>query len=141
MNISEINNVAKRLGDYFNGRGIIGGNADFSALYLNGSVPTSELPESFLEIIGNGPLSSGVSQFGICDYTLSLIVNVKLLSDGTINDIRESYLMQLIELNFDKTIVVDNYHYSLNKQTMVYSGRDLISGYSSKIININVKIY
>lgn len=143
MNISEVNSIASALGDYLSPL-IVGEDGKFGALYVNESMPSSELPESFLEITGNGPLSSRASQLGICEYNLLVVVQVKLRSDGTVNTVREDYLLGLLSgaiPNPPKSLILDKFHYSMDKQNLVYSGRDLTSGYSSKIININVKIY
>lgn len=113
----------------------------FGGYYTNSSVPTVKLPESFLLIEGNGPISSQASNFGICDYNLSLIINVKLKDDGTINMKRMSYLYEQVSNLFKNVITLDKFHYSRNNRSLVYSGRDLVSGYSTKVMNINVKIY
>ena len=86
-------------------------------------------------------MTSRVTQSGLSEYNLMLIVSVKLSSDGLVNTTRENYLLFLLERWLKGTISIGEYHYSINKNQMVYSGRDLVSGYSSKIININVKIY
>lgn len=141
MSLSEINSVAEDLGQYILESGIMENPAGVAALYPNTSVPTNGLPESFLEITGNGPMTTMVSQFGISDYHILLILNVKLKSTGEVNTQREDFLLSLIDGSLKGVITVGKYHYSIDKRQMVYSGRDLISGYSSKIININVKIY
>ena len=141
MNLSEVNGIAETLGQYIKDRGIIGDPGEFGALYVNGEKPSSKLPESFLEITGNGPLTSGVTQNGLSEYNLLATVNVKLTSRGVVNTKRETFLLSILELWLKGTVKIDKYHYTVNKNQMVYSGKDLISGYSSKVININVKIY
>lgn len=133
------NEIIERLKGYFSGFGDDG----FGAVYGSKSYPTSDLPESYIEILGNGPISTRVSQFGVREYNILLILNVRLNADGTVNTVREDYLLSLIQdpLLRKGGINLDQYHYFLGKNSMVYSGRDLVSGYSTKTININVKIY
>lgn len=141
MKLSQTNDIAQSLADYLLSKGITGEDGKFGAVYSNGSVPSSSLPESYIEIIGNGPVTSLLSQMGIMEYSLSLVVNVKLRSDSTVNVVREKYLMSLVEDYLGGVVEIGEFHYSLDKRNLVYSGRDLTSGYSTKISNINVKIY
>ena len=140
MNLSIVNKIADTLAEFFNSRGIVGGD-NFDAVYANDTTPSSELPDSYLEIVGNGPLSTRVSQAGIKDYVLMLMVNIKLLNNGAVNTIRETYLLDQLDDFFGEELTLDKFHYSIDKNNMVYSGKSLIDGYSTKIININVKIY
>lgn len=140
MNLSIVNKIADTLVEFFNSQGMIGGD-NFDAVYANDTTPSSGLPDSYLEIVGNGPLSTRVSQAGLKNYTLMLMVNVKLLSNGAANTIRETYLLDQLDDFFGKELTLGEFHYSIDKNNMVYSGKSLIDGYSTKIININVKIY
>lgn len=140
MNLSIVNSIAGTLAEYMVQQGIVGGD-NFDAVYPNDTTPATELPDSYLEILGNGPLSTNVSQYGVQSYTLMLIVNIKLLSDGSANTIRETFLLDLIDDFLKDTLVLDKFHYSIDKYNMVYSGKSLTEGYSTKITNINVKIY
>lgn len=140
MNLSIINNVANTLADYLSVRGLVGGDA-FDAIYANDTTPASGLPDAYLEILGNGPISTRVSQAGLKYYTLTMVINVKLLSNGAANTVRETYLLDQLDDSFGEELTLEKFHYSIDKNNMVYSGKSLIDGYSTKIININVKIY
>ena len=140
MNLSIINNIADELALYLIGEGVAGGDG-FDAIYANDTTPSSDLPDTYLEIMGNGPLFTRVSQAGIKDYTLMIILNVKLKSIGAVNTVRENYLLNLLERSIGNNLIIDKFHYSIDKNSMVYSGKSLTDGYSTKIVNINVKIY
>lgn len=140
MNLSIINDIAEELALYLIELGVAEGDG-FDEVYPNDTTPSSDLPDSFLEVLGNGPLFTRVSQGGIKGYTLILVLNVKLLSVGSVNTIRERYLLDLLDDHIGENLTLGKYHYSIDKNNMVYSGKSLIDGYSTKIININVKIY
>ena len=140
MSLSIINNIAEELAIYLIDSGVMSEDG-FEGIYANDTTPASDLPDSYLEVLGNGPLFTRVSHGGIKDYTLMLIMNVKLLSIGSTNTIRENYLLSLIDDCFGTELTLGQFHYSLDKNNMVYSGKSLMEGYSTKIININVKIY
>lgn len=140
MNLSIVNSIAENLAEYMIERGVVGGDG-FDNVYPNDTTPSYDLPEAYLEILGNGPLYTKVSQAGLQNYTLMLITNAKLLSIGSTNTVRETYLLNLIDDFFSEELVLGKYHYSIDKNNMVYSGKSLTDGYSTKIININVKIY
>lgn len=140
MNLSIINDIADELALYLIRRGVADGDG-FDAVYANDTTPSSDLPDSFLEVLGNGPLFTRVSQGGLKGYTLILVLNVKLLSIGSVNSIREGYLLDLLDEYVGDNLTLGQFHYSIDKNNMVYSGKSLIDGYSTKIININVKIY
>ena len=140
MNLSIVNNIADSLAHYLDLQGLVGGDG-LDAIYANDTAPSSDLPDAYLEILGNGPLSTRVSQAGLQNYILMLVLNVKLLSSGATNTIRESFLLEQLAVLLDKELALDKFHYSIDRNNMVYSGKSLVDGYSTKIININVKIY
>lgn len=140
MSLSIINDIADELALYLIGQGVADGDG-FDNVYPNDTTPSSDLPDSFLEVLGNGPLFTRVSQGGLKGYTLILVLNVKLLSIGSVNSTREGYLLDLLDEYVGENLTLGRFHYSIDKNNMVYSGKSLIDGYSTKIININVKIY
>lgn len=136
----DINDISNSLAEYLGALGLVGGDA-FRAIYADDSMPVTKLPESFLKITGNGSVATTLTKYGVLTYNLALVIGVKLNPDGTKNSIRETHLLQLLEDNFVNTIEIGRFYYSLNKGNIIYSSKDLISGYSLKIININVKIF
>ena len=141
MNLKIINSISEELALYLIGQDSVAEGDGFDAIYPNDTTPASNLPDSYLEILGNGPLYTRVSQGGVKDYALMLIVNTKLLSVGSVNTIRENYLLGLLDKYIGDQLVLGQFHYSIDKNNMVYSGKSLTDGYSTKIININLKIY
>ena len=77
MTIEDVNKVAEALVNHLKANGV-GGTDGVVGFYPNDTVPTSNLPESFVEVVGNGALSTPVSGFGIRSCSLLLILNVKL---------------------------------------------------------------
>ena len=61
MSLSIINDIADELALYLIGQGVADGDG-FDAVYANDTTPSSDLPDSFLEVLGNGPLFTRVSQ-------------------------------------------------------------------------------
>lgn len=140
MTIEDINTISQKFSDYLKSHGV-GGSNGVAGFYPNDTVPTSNLPESFIEVIPNGGLSSVVSEFGIRMCSLLLILNVKLNGTGEANSVRESYLLEKISAVISTPFKDGKYHYSLDKKNLVYSGRNLYQGYSSKTMSINVNIF
>lgn len=139
----DINNIALVLERFLIDNNLVSDDG-LSAIYSNNTTPTKKLPESFLEIVGNGPIRTNYSMGGIQECTLALILNVKLgtpTDANSANVIRESYLCGKLLKILSNQCVVDKYHYSVNKRSAVYSGRDIQSGFSTKVVNINVQIY
>lgn len=140
VQIDDINSIAKSLADYLVEKGVTGGKK-IVAIYPNNTTPTSDLPESFVEITGNGAMSTNTWLGGIRSFALLMILNVRLLSSGASNTVRENYLFKAITDVLAEPLTIGKYHYSPDRRALVYSGKDVESGYSTKIININVKIY
>lgn len=112
------------------------------AIYEGGS-PTSALPNEYIEIMQNGSFKTPVMKMGIITGVLLLSINVKLLATGLINTTKETLILNKFDSMFEgnKTVVSGNYHFSLDADNLVYGGRGISSGYSTKIINLLVKIY
>lgn len=140
MTIEDTNNIAKALVDHLKANGV-GGTDGVVGFYPNDTVPTSGIPESFVEVVTNGSVSSPVSEFGIRSCSLLLILNIKLSGKGEANEVRETYLLSRISNAVSKPFQRGSYHFSLDKRNLVYSGKSLYSGYSSKTMSFNVKIY
>lgn len=141
MSISIINKAGEALANYLLDYGIVGEDG-VGDIFTNGNTPASDdLPESYIEIDPNGAVTSESSHDGLLEFNLLLSLYVKLLGSGSTNTIRETFLLELLETVFNETLTIEKFHYSLNKRMMVYSGKSLVDGYSTKIININIKIY
>ena len=140
MKLSQVNSIAENLAEHLVNLGITGG-LGVNGIYVNDSPPSSSLPESFIEINTNGGLSQITTKRGIMECTLALFLHVEQLPEGGRNSTRENFLLGQFEDAFESTLEIDKFHYALDIKNSVYSGSDLIAGYTSKILNINVKIY
>ena len=77
MTIEDVNTVAEALVNHLKANGV-GGTDGVVGFYPNDTVPTSNLPESFVEVVGNGALSTPVSGFGIRSCRILIIFIVKI---------------------------------------------------------------
>lgn len=112
-------------------------------IYDDDSKPTSGLPENYIELIQNGTLKSDTEKVSIVNGFVLLSINVKLLSTGTINTKKETLILKKFEDLFfnGKSAISGNYTFGLDKNNMVYSGRGLSEGYSSRVINLVFKTF
>ena len=108
-----------------------------------GSKPTSGLPDNYIELIQNGSLKSETEHVSIVNGVALISINVKLLSTGAVNTKKETLILKKFEDLFfnGKTATSGSYRFSLDKDNMVYSGRGLSEGYSSKVINLVFKTF
>ncbi|MEG1289560.1 MAG: hypothetical protein RRY36_09610 [Bacteroidaceae bacterium] len=140
MKLSSVNSIAEKLAEYLIKIGA-SGDLGVKDVYVNNFSPLSDLPESFIEINGNGGLGQLTTERGIMEYNLVLSLHVEQLPSGARNAIRENFLLSRFEGIFNSTLEIGNFHYTLDVKNSVFSGSDLIAGYTSKVLNINVKIY
>lgn len=105
-------------------------------IYGIGQLPKTGMPDSFIEIMQNGPISSNASQMGVGRCVLSLVVTVKLLTTGSRNVKKENLIISKFQNLFNPAKVHQGFIFSLDKRNLVFSGKDLVSGYSTKIVNI-----
>lgn len=105
-------------------------------------IPTSNLPNDFMAISLNGAIVADSYGAQILSCTLMVGVYVKL-SNGVANEVRENFLLSKFEdlfpIEFTHSSV--KYKCSLDLNNLVYSGRSLLSGYSTKALNLKVTIY
>jgi hypothetical protein len=109
----------------------------------SGSKPTTGLPDVFVEILQNGSYKSNASRISVVEGVLLVSINVKLLSSGVINTVMEDLVLNKFEDMFseNKQAVNGDYRFNLDLTNMVYSGRGISEGYSTKVINLKVKIF
>jgi len=117
---------------------LIGETSVSSAIYVNGAVPTANLPNDFIEITQNGPTSSMASQLGTAGCTLIIMIYVRLLSNGGANYQKENTILGQFQQLFSGTIKKSGFSFSIDKRRMVYQGKSIVSGYSTKMLNIHV---
>lgn len=117
-------------------------NAGFTGTIYENGVPTAKLPDSFISIMQNGSLKPKTMKMSYSEGFLMLIISVKLLSTGTVNITSESLILDVIGNLFEnnKTVVSNGYSFSLDMSNLASGGRGISSGYSTKIINLLVKI-
>ena len=109
-------------------------------IYINGETPSSGLPAEFIDINQNGSMSSLGSQLGTGTARCNLLVSiyVKLLSTDTVNYVKENAILGVFQSLFESAVVKSGFSFTIDKDRMVYSGKSIISGYSTKILNIKV---
>ena len=109
-------------------------------IYINGETPSSALPVEFIEIVQNGSMSSLGSQLGTGTARCNLMVGiyVKLLTTDVANYTRENVILGIFQSLFGSAFVKSGFSFTIDKNRMVYSGKSIISGYSTKILNVTV---
>lgn len=125
-------NPSKALKEYLVSKGIT------VEIYTNGQLPGSKVPDEFIEINSNGPITSIASQLGCATCNLLLSINVKLLSTGATNHVREDLILGSFQSMFQGAFVKSGFSFTIDKGRMVYQGKSIVSGYSTKILNIIV---
>jgi hypothetical protein len=117
--------------------------AGIDGIIYEGSKPTSGLPDSFIELYVNGSMSSDTENMSIVNGAVLLSINVKLLSTGEVNSKKEALIMSTLNTLFfnGKTVVSGKYRFAIDKNNIVYGGRGLSEGYSTKVLNLLVKTF
>lgn len=135
MNLSDINPISA-LKAVLEAAGVTG------TIY-EGSKPTSDLPDSYIEIMENGNTDSKTEKGEIIGGSLVVSINVKLLSNGTTNIKKQTLVLKKFDTLFKdlRTVTSGNYHFTPDKKNLIYEGRGLNSGYSTKVLNLLVKTY
>jgi hypothetical protein len=103
-----------------------------------GDKPTSGLPAEYIELRQNGGLKTNLTKMGLVQGYVLLSINVKLLTTGGRNTVRENIILSTFDGLFKDGAAVsrDGYVFSLDPENIVYSGGGIYEGYSSKLINI-----
>lgn len=117
--------------------------AGVNSQIYEGSKPTSGLPDSFIELYENGSLKSDTENMGILNGAAIISINVKLLSTGEINKNKEALILSSLNTLFfnGKTVVSGKYRFTIDMKNIVYTGRGLSEGYSTKVLNLIVKTF
>lgn len=110
-------------------------------VYSNDEVPTTKVRPAFVLVEQNGQMSSYASQLGFAECTILVAVYAKIrsASGGTSNK-TENRVLQKIEEILGLCAVKDGCTFTPEREGLVYYGRDVLSGYSTKAFNINAKI-
>ena len=91
----------------------------------------------------NGGIASDVTKRGCSRCALAVSLYVKLLTTGAVNTRREEFLLgqfQSVFSDIAKTTDQDlgvSFSYELANTPYIYSGKSLITGYSTKVLNVN----
>lgn len=109
-------------------------------IYANNDMPTSGLASEFISISQNGLLNSYTRELSFITSTLALSLSVKLLSNGATNVVKEKILLDIFEESINRKSLGDNY-FEFDLSNLMTDSRNIIAGYSTKIINVKVKTY
>lgn len=118
-------------------KGLIQQAGSDASIYVNGGLPTTGLPNAFILIEPNGGIRTEATKFANATCVLSVSVYTKLLSTGAANLTLENLTISKFQDLFDDVVTKDEFTYELMTNPVMYSGKSLISGYSTKIINVN----
>jgi len=117
--------------------------AGLDNVIYEGSTPTSAIPDAYVQLMQNGSYKTPASQMGVTGGVILISINVKLFGTGEINTVEENLILEKFDSLFEnnKSVVSGSYHFKLDPTNLVFSGRGITSGYSTKIINVLVTIY
>ena len=106
-----------------------------------GDKPPSGLPSEYIELRQNGGLKTNLTKMGLVQGYVLLSINVKLLTTGGRNTVRENIILSTFDGLFKDGAAVssDGYVFSLDPENIVYSGGGIYEGYSTKLINITFR--
>lgn len=112
------------------------------AIFDNG-VPTASQPETYIAIMQNGSIKPKTIKLSYSEAFIMLTISVKLLSTGVVNTVKENLILDKIGTLFEgnKQVESNGYLFSLDTNNLGGGGRGISSGYSTRIINLLVKIY
>lgn len=115
-----------------------------ASIYVNGGLTSSGLPDSFILIEPNGGIKTNAEKFAQASCVLSVSIYTKLLTTGAVNQIKSNLVIGKFQSLFEDTTTTtfgqDSFAYELAVNPVVYDGKSLVSGYSTKIINVNCYI-
>lgn len=111
-----------------------------TTIYANNDMPTTGLPNEFIYVVQNGLITSYTKELSYSLSTLSVSLSVKLLSTGATNIVKEKILLGKIESSIHRKSLEDNY-FEFDLTNLMSDSRNIVAGYSTKIINIQVKTY
>lgn len=103
------------------------------AVYKLRDLPSSKLPDAYVTVGVNGSINRLTTSDDLYRTNLLIAVNVRLLTTGGINDIKEKKIIEQIEDLFNG----DGYSKRVN---FVYEGKNLVANYSTKMFNIITRI-
>lgn len=109
-------------------------------VYVNGAYPSSALPASFILIEMNGGISTKGTKFKNGQCVLGVSVYTKLLSTGAVNTVLADLLLAKFQSLFAAAVKSGIFTYEISPNPMVYSGKSLVSGFSTKVLNVNCYI-
>jgi len=99
--------------------------------------PNSDIPHEYILISGN---SGFIDKGDISNCIILIEVNIKLLQDKSINKVELRYIMNNLSDILDKSIVKDNYYFSISKDYNIFDEIDESMGYAVKMLNIQCTI-
>lgn len=99
--------------------------------------PNDDIPLDYIIISGN---SGFIDKGDISNCIVLIEVNSKLLEDKSINHVRLRNIMNSLSDILDKSIVKDNYYFSISKDYNIFDEIDESMGYAVKMLNIQCTI-
>lgn len=105
-------------------------------VYASGETPTSGNPDQFISIENNGSTSTTASQYGLMTQTLLVGIYTKLSATGIKNTVKEEKIWNIIFERFKDAYISNEYTFSLSKFNMFNDAKNIVSGYSTRFVNI-----
>ena len=104
--------------------------------YSQGERPNTGLSSEFIEVISNGVARSLTKPMGVIRGSLAVAVYVKTYEDGSVFQYRVDSILKQIEEKVSN-ITKGNYFFEINLNNIITpTTTNIISGYSTTILNI-----
>lgn len=110
------------------------------AVFANGDRTTSKLKDVFIEIEANGSPKTESSQYGLITQSVLVAIYVEVLPNGAFNRKREAYILDLIDSTLEAGVSSGKYFFKIDKTALFGEAKSIVTGYSTKLINLNVII-
>ena len=134
MKISEIDKVTQGL------QGLLETVVDIP-IYVNRNRPTKGLPEQFVDVQINGTIRSLTNTRELSVGRIAAAIHTKLLSTDAVNEKKEDIILKKIEELFNNGTITNGIFKYTIASDMIFNGKSILTGYSSKVLNIEVTIY
>lgn len=104
-------------------------------VWTSQEMPSAGWPDYFVEIGLNGTINRRTSDAMLFEANLLVRINVKLMANGSANLKRQELVLIDLENALSRR---EGY---VARQSTVYEGKSLVANYSTKIINLLVRLH
>lgn len=108
-----------------------------ATVYADGKQKSNGNPQVFISIANNGSARTNSSIFSVVSQVLSVSIHIRLSAKGIKDDFTEDFLYDTIFQHFRNAKKSNNYTFQVSKTNIFGGYKNLLVGYSTRIINID----